>query len=235
MRQPNALKRDVSTTWKRLENWFKHHLPEAMSALNRGASESAIFRFEEQVGVTLPPDVHQSFLIHDGERSETVCVGCIFGLSLLSLDNAFSIWQTWNDISPNPETDRNTKSIPAGWVQPRYFHPAWIPLTDDDGGNHIAVDLAPDEHGILGQIIVFGRDDLKHFVLAPNFSVFLENIFAELANGNFVIDRRDEQTVVTRVPIVEFKPMEPSVDHFHIALADKRFRNASRQTESESD
>ena len=206
-----------------METWYESNLPEALIALNRGASKSAITRFEEQIGLELPDDLRESFSIHNGENATKICVGCVYGLNLLSLDGCYRQWKSWNGIIPIPELDEDAESIPKGYVRPHYFHSSWIPLTHDGSGNHIAVDLAPGEHGTVGQIIVCGRDDLTHYVAAHSFSHFLRHMLDELTGGNFIIRRQGNRTLFTDVPMVEFKPKTPKVDHFHVAICSKRF------------
>ncbi len=50
------------------------------------------------------------------------------------------------------------QSIPPGYVRRIYSQRGWIPLVSDKVGNYLGVDLNPDEHGSVGQVIIFGRD-----------------------------------------------------------------------------
>ena len=158
MRRPS-----VSITWARLSKWFAKNLPEANAALNRGAPKTKIGKLERLIGQVLPDDFRESISIHDGENAKT-SAGCVYGLELLAVDSIAQNWKVWDEITPIPELDVLTKSVPAKFVQSQYFNRGWIPITHDCGGNHIAIDLAPAEQGTYGQIIVFGRDDTKHYL-----------------------------------------------------------------------
>jgi cell wall assembly regulator SMI1 len=79
------------------------------------------------------------------------------------------------------------RSIPPGAVKPLFANSSWIPLITDDSGNHIGVDLDPDQQGSLGQVILFGREFDTKFVLAPNWGDFLLSFVKELENGNYLI------------------------------------------------
>lgn len=83
----------------------------------------------------------------------------------------------------------NQKSLPPQAVQCVYSHKGWIPFVKDDGGNQIAIDLAPGPTGIWGQIIIFGRDFDTKIVIASSFQEFIFNFVTDLENGNFQIDQ----------------------------------------------
>ncbi|MFJ9499072.1 SMI1/KNR4 family protein [Brevibacillus centrosporus] len=42
----------------------------------------------------------------------------------------------------------------------------WLPISKDWGGNHLGLDLDPDEQGRMGQVINFGRDEEVKYVVA---------------------------------------------------------------------
>ncbi|MBX9852559.1 MAG: SMI1/KNR4 family protein [Cytophagaceae bacterium] len=65
-------------------------------------------------------------------------------------------------------------SYPDGAIKKKYFHIKWIPIISDYSGNYIGIDLDPDEKGIKGQVIVFGRDEEDMFVIANSWNEFLE-------------------------------------------------------------
>jgi hypothetical protein len=53
--------------------------------------------------------------------------------------------------------------------------------------NHIGIDLDPGPCGVVGQVINFGRDQERKYVLARSWAHFLEDVAEELEAGNFVI------------------------------------------------
>lgn len=69
------------------------------------------------------------------------------------------------------------KSYPPNKVKLQYANPNWIPLVTDNTGNHIAIDLDPDTQGIVGQVIIFGREYDTKYVIADNWGEFM-NKFA---------------------------------------------------------
>ena len=79
-------------------------------------------------------------------------------------------------------------SHPPRHVRPAYFHPGWIPLARDWGGNNIAVDLAPGPQGRWGQVIVFGRDFDRKYVVARGWAAFLAGVADDLRGEKAVVD-----------------------------------------------
>jgi hypothetical protein len=102
----------------------------------------------------------------------------------------------------------NCSSFPVDYVRPVYFDRGWIPLTYDSGGNHIGVDLNPGPKGTRGQVIVFGRDDEFHTVLALSWGQFLTDLADELEASNFRLDLSDPD-------YPDLKPDDPHTNHFH--------------------
>lgn len=66
-----------------------------------------------------------------------------------------------------------------------YTNPKWIPLTHDGGGNHIGLDFDPGALGTPGQVIRFGRDEDDKVLLAPSFSVFLDQLVTALQTATW--------------------------------------------------
>lgn len=87
------------------------------------------------------------------------------------------------------------ESIPEGAIQKVYAHPAWIPLATDYLGNNIAVDLAPGPNGKWGQVILFGREFDRKFVVASSWAAFLMLFADDLENGRHLVEDETEDGV----------------------------------------
>lgn len=84
------------------------------------------------------------------------------------------------------------ESVPDGAIQKVYAHPSWIPLATDYLGNNIAIDLAPGPNGRWGQVILFGREYDRKFVVASSWASFLMTFADDLENGNHYINDETE-------------------------------------------
>ncbi|MBP3955266.1 SMI1/KNR4 family protein [Gemmata sp. G18] len=166
------------SAWVRLENWCRQHYPALLEALAPGATGEEIEELERAIGQPLPPDVRESFAIHNGNNS------FIFGCELQTTQGAAHDWQIWRDVAGHNEEFRDRhKSFPVGAVALDYTNAGWVPLTRDAGGNHIGVDLAPGPAGTVGQVIIFGRDEDQKCASASGWAEFLADYATFLESG----------------------------------------------------
>lgn len=72
----------------------------------------------------------------------------------------------------------------------------WLPIAGDGGGSFLAMDLAPDTEGNIGQIITLDRESNISYVIAASFrELLLDVIPREFANGNFNVNDEEELEV----------------------------------------
>ncbi|KAI0464307.1 hypothetical protein LJB42_001913 [Komagataella kurtzmanii] len=84
------------------------------------------------------------------------------------------------------------RSIPEKTIIPSYSHSNWIPVLTDYMGNHVALDLAPDEKGTVGQVILFGRDFDTKYLVARNWGDFLLLVAGDLESKNWKLDYQND-------------------------------------------
>lgn len=202
----------VKSAWRRLEKWAAVHLPRSLDFLNPPSSSEELDKLENAIGTSLPKDVRDFYLLRNGQHGGP---GVIFGLPIESLAQVVNHWQNWTKgygenvmDGSAPSLDEVCRSFPCDFVRHVYFDPGWIPLTYDSGGNHIGVDLNPGPNGKRGQVIIFGRDDELHCVLALSWGQFLTDLADELDQGNFSLDNSDPE-------YPEFNVKVPRSKHFH--------------------
>jgi cell wall assembly regulator SMI1 len=167
---PQSGSYSVKAAWERLKRWSAANLPRSRRTDSPPASEEQLREFEAVIGVKLPKDVRDSYRVYNGQCAG---LGIIYGLAVEPLRDCLCHWKSWvkgykGNLEDGSDAglDENCSSFPQGFVRPVYFDRGWIPLTYDGGGNHIAVDLNPGPKGTRGQVIIFGRDDEFHPVLA---------------------------------------------------------------------
>ncbi|KAI0093585.1 hypothetical protein BDY19DRAFT_982573 [Irpex rosettiformis] len=157
----------LSATWNRLRAWLSNEYPELGDTLNYGILPQDLAQIEMAFGFALPQAVRDSYLCANGQEPESSAVcseGLFFGLTLLPLEDVLEEWRFWREVDDDPNTGANPRlrdlmdSIPPGWVRKEYSSRGWIPLIADKAGNYLGVDLSPGESGVIGQVIVFGRD-----------------------------------------------------------------------------
>lgn len=229
----------VSLSWERIDKWADEHYPELNDQLCYPATASDLNELEADLDCSLPLDVRDSCLIHDGQEKFGRPSGIIFGITLLDLETIAEEWYSWkkaairinreiaratgqtptkqggifinpNAGSPNSSTPgspvasvarqknisswlASQDSVPEGAVQLVYAHPGWIPLANDRAGNNIAVDLAPGKKGKWGQVILFGREFDRKYVVAQSWAHFLAMVADDFDRGNWEVDHDSEE------------------------------------------
>lgn len=147
--------------------------------------EAIFMTIERELGLELPGDLKTYFRLLNSDltqREHALFYGLIaiplqFGdgerKDLSHLDSVF--------MDPNFQTIEAVD--PPGTVRTVPFDAGWLPLAHDYGGAYIAVDLHPDERGQVGQIINFGAQERKRFVLASSITEFSTEMLQNIADG----------------------------------------------------
>lgn len=235
----------VRVSWERIDKWADEHYPELNDQLCYPATASDLNELENDLDCSLPLDVRDSCLIHDGQEKFGRPSGIIFGITLLDLETIAEEWYSWKKaairinreitratgqapkqggIFINPNAGPNAgaagsnpgsapgspvasvarqknisswlasqDSVPEGAIQLVYAHPGWVPLANDRAGNNIAVDLAPGKKGKWGQVILFGREFDRKYVVAQSWAHFLAMVADDFDRGNWEVDHDSEE------------------------------------------
>jgi cell wall assembly regulator SMI1 len=109
----------------------------------------------------------------------------IWGLELLSLERLRDEWGAWKGLL-DQGAFRTFRSDTDGRTVDDWWHPCWLPLTYDGGGNHHCLDLHPGPKGQFGQIIAMWHDDSPRPVVAPSFRAWLVAFADALEAGEYV-------------------------------------------------
>jgi cell wall assembly regulator SMI1 len=179
--------------WERIEAWIKKNRPEFLDDLNPGATEEEFEVVEKIIQVHLPEDLKEFYRCHNGQKSEFE-YSLFFGCDLLSLEEIARQWNVWKDVGAdgvmNEDMEADMASMPEGVIKHLYTSERWIPFIHDGGGNHIGIDYDPDEEGIIGQIIVFGRDEDVKLLAARTFTEFIDEFSRDLEQDGFMREGR---------------------------------------------
>ncbi|MBA4536577.1 SMI1/KNR4 family protein [Bacillus aquiflavi] len=177
----------ITSVIKKLQEQLKIHF---QPFLNPPASEDKIKAVEKEMNVTFPEDLRALYLTHNGEKQSGP--GLFFGLPFLSLDEMLTEWKCWVGLEEDEELNTiDAYSVPQLWIKEKYANRYWIPISTDFGGNHLGIDLDPDECGKRGQVINFGADEEVKYVIAYHLSDFLTFITNTLKDGTYTIDEQE--------------------------------------------
>lgn len=178
----------MKETWQKIETWLGANVPGVMETLLPGASLQEIQRAEEILGVTLPPDVRESYAVHNGQALDenTAGYGLVAGHELLRLAYVTAAWRGYKaqydegsfDVIPEPEPG----------LKDDFWNPKWIPITTMGTTEHHCVDLDPGPGGSVGQIILWNRDGHR-IVVARSFREWMEQFAQDLEEGHYTVAR----------------------------------------------
>lgn len=91
----------------------------------------------------------------------------------------YDVQRKFNDF----DNQLSLECYPPDTMRIKYFHLKWLPVIHDGGGNYIGVDCDPGPDGHKNQIVVFGRDEEKMYVLANDWNEFLDLILEKITAG----------------------------------------------------
>lgn len=180
---------DVPAVWKRIEAAIGTLAPDLLRNLAKGATNTALNRFEKTIGRKLPEEVRASFLVHNGQRGEGYDHPVFNSINFGSVSWATSEWKGWVGLDEDEDLNEyardNGNSTPKGAINLGYANSNWIELIDTGGSCYIGLDFDPGPKGVPGQVINFGRDEEYKAVWAWSWGWFLNDLAEELEAGNF--------------------------------------------------
>lgn len=89
----------VSHSWKRIERWLLDNFEELHENLCEPATNNDINELEHQLDCTLPVEVRESLMVHDGQEHGGRPAGVLFGCMLLDCEEIFDEWNNWRTVN----------------------------------------------------------------------------------------------------------------------------------------
>lgn len=89
----------VSHSWRKIDAWAEENYPELFDQLCEGATANDLNDVEHQLDCSLPQDVRDSLMIHDGQERGGRPTGIIFGSMLLDCEEIVQEWETWRKVN----------------------------------------------------------------------------------------------------------------------------------------
>lgn len=172
----------MQTIWDRIEQWLRNNAPTVLAGLNPPATRDEIIQTEAILGISFPQDVVDTFLIHNGQASQTPWL--LDGWEFMSLERIVAEWKIWKDLLDGGDFE-GSSSISTGYTVTDWWNDRWIPLTYDGAGNHHCLDLAPGDLGTSGQIIVMWHDDYPRKVIAVSYRAWLSDLADAFEAGEY--------------------------------------------------
>jgi cell wall assembly regulator SMI1 len=144
----------------RLDQYLSTKRADYYAALQPGLSAEEITALEKEYNVRIPADLHALYAWKNGQKQD-VYDAFVNNSMFLSLQHALD---TARELTGMIRTDFEMEN---------WWHPAWIPLFDNGGGDYICYDTAGVFTGIKGQLIEFWHADNDRDTIAPDLTTFI--------------------------------------------------------------
>ncbi|MFB7232766.1 SMI1/KNR4 family protein [Streptomyces fimicarius] len=151
----------VSQTWQRIESWLREYAPATYGALPPPATREEIAAAENDLGLTLPTELADSLLCHNG--SDPMRLPPVY--VLLGTRSIVDHQQLQVEIENETRQEYLAQDIPLeiDGIHARW-HPEWIAFASDDGGGYLAIDDRPGmRRGRIGS-----RDEIGEISFPPD-------------------------------------------------------------------
>jgi len=169
----------VAESWVRIESRLRSHADGESKPLPLGAAADEVRLVEAELGMALPDDVRKSYALHNGSGRLWICEqGFLMPLvapteGLLSGYGVLDLWRAMGDVG---EAMAGEKSSPRGPILDDWWNRMWVPLTENECGDFVCLDLAPGMGGRIGQVIDWNHEQGATRVLAVSFREWLASL-----------------------------------------------------------
>ncbi|PHH53104.1 Glucan synthesis regulatory protein [Ceratocystis fimbriata CBS 114723] len=89
----------VSHSWRRIDAWAEEHYPELFDQICEGATRNDMNDLEHQLDSSLPADIRESWMYHDGQERGGMPTGVIFSNMLLDCEEIVQEWENWRTVN----------------------------------------------------------------------------------------------------------------------------------------
>ena len=86
-------------SWRRIDAWAEDNYPELYDQLCEGATSNDLNELEHILDCSLPPDVRESLMIHDGQERGGMPTGILFSSMLLDCEEIVQEWDNWRRVN----------------------------------------------------------------------------------------------------------------------------------------
>ncbi len=180
--------------WQFYETWLQANYPAGKQALNAGASEQQLAKFESQIGIELPADYREFLSIHNGQHH--TAAGLLVGHEFFQTSDILIEWKLMKKLLDDGVFKHKSESDPKGAIKPDWWNKNWIPITGDGAGNLICLDMSPDKNGTVGQVIDFDHETVERTVLADSFNEYINDYLSDLKSGLYVYHEEYNQIIL---------------------------------------
>ncbi|MFI7243580.1 SMI1/KNR4 family protein [Streptomyces qinglanensis] len=161
------MNQSLVTYWENIDRWLQTHAPSSFRSLRSPATEDAVTKLEDALGVALDQEVKECFLIHDGAAETPDDEGAAYFLPrnyrLVSAEESRRLHKETNDILQM----HDDQGMVGYW-----WHPLWLPFAESPSTDLLFVDHRPETYGQVGH---FDHEDSAS-LRWPDLAAFLAHM-----------------------------------------------------------
>lgn len=166
--RPNLL--NVRDIWRQIDSQIETRTPQFAHLLNPPASGTQVSQLEAHIGMTFPPSVRESYLVHNGESEETD--GLLDLWKFLPLDGVKEWWE-------------EMKLIEESYEFGEFDCESMIPIMFREG------DLRYVDRSTNGEetpLVEWNHENPTRDEFAPDFGHFLSSFLKDFEDGNLIAE-----------------------------------------------
>lgn len=89
----------VAHSWRKIERWLEHNYEELLDNLGEGCTQNDINELEHELDCSLPLEVRESLMLHDGQERPGLPTGVIFSCMLLDCEEIVQERKNWKTVN----------------------------------------------------------------------------------------------------------------------------------------
>lgn len=89
----------VSHSWRRIDQWLENNFEELYDNIGEGCTQNDINELEHDLDCSLPLEVRESLMTHDGQERGGLPTGLIFGAMLLDCEEIVEEHNNWRVVT----------------------------------------------------------------------------------------------------------------------------------------
>ncbi|EFW22934.1 Cell wall assembly regulator [Coccidioides posadasii str. Silveira] len=89
----------VSHSWRKIDKWCERNYEELFDQLCEGCTQNDVNELEHELDCSLPLEVRESLMIHDGQERGGLPTGVLFGCMLLDCEEIVQEWKNWRTVN----------------------------------------------------------------------------------------------------------------------------------------
>ncbi|KAJ5584067.1 uncharacterized protein N7459_003867 [Penicillium hispanicum] len=125
----------VAHSWRKIERWLEHNYEELLDNLGEGCTQNDINELEHELDCSLPLEVRESLMAHDGQERPGLPTGVLFGSMLLDCEEIVQERQNWRTVNEeffNTSTVNNAPVSSSAASSSAASQPASAPMWRND-------------------------------------------------------------------------------------------------------